>query len=174
MGKGGVYGAFVMVELKKGTSKEFPLKGAEADATKPTKFKKSPLVYVKGPVAKYFGWAEIPQADMLKRMIRNVDTMINGKKETVSKMVPQGATGAGRAVTVKFTKLIDIGGKKVASINIAMPTSHTFANMVQEIMESKQGTEAIAAIVSPAGKSMTFKTPYNPKPKGKANLPGSK
>jgi hypothetical protein len=164
-GKGGVYGSFVMVKLEKGTSKEFPLKGAEANATTAGKYKKSPLVYIKAPVAKYFGWKEITQADMLRTMVRKVETMINGKKETVEKMVPQGSTGASRSVTVKFTKLVNIGGKEVASINIAMPTSHTFANMVQEIMESKQGTEAVAAIVSPDGKSMTFKTPYNSKRK---------
>lgn len=169
MGKGGVYGSFVMVKLEKGTSQEFPLAGSE-DATKVAKYKKSPLVYIKAPVAKYFGWKEITQADMLKTMVRDVVTKINGKDATVRKMVPQGATGAGRSVTVKFTKLTAIGGKSVASINIAMPTSHTFANMVQEIMESKQGTEAIAAIVSPAGKSMTFKTPYNSKAKGKKQV----
>lgn len=165
MAKGGVYGSFVMVQLEKGTSKEFPLnKKADAtDTTKPGKYKKSPLVYIKAPIAKFFGWKEITQADMLRTMVKEVKTKINGQDVTVTKMVPQGATGAGRAVTVKFTTLVDIGGKKVASINIAMPTSHTFANMVQEIMESKQGTNNIAAIVSPAGKSMTFKTPYNPK-----------
>ena len=164
MGKGGVYGSFVMVQFEKGTSKEFPLnKKTDADATKPGKYKKSPLAYIKAPIAKFFGWKEITQADMLRTMVKEVKTKINGQDATVTKMVPQGATGAGRAVKVKFTTLVDIGGKKVASINIAMPTSHTFANMVQEIMESKQGTNNIAAIVSPAGKSMTFKTPYNPK-----------
>jgi hypothetical protein len=163
MGKGGVYGSFVMVELKKGTSKEFPLNAATGNATTATKYKKSPVVYVKEPIAKYFGWAEVTQADMTRIMVKPVKTKINGKEETITKLVRSGATGASRSVTVKFTKLVKIGGKSVASIKIAMPTSHTFANMVQEIMESKQGTEAIAAIVSPEGKSMVYKTPYNRK-----------
>jgi endonuclease IV len=167
MGKGGVYGSFVMVKMAKGTSKEFSLKNDNKTAEQSGVYKKSPLVYIKAPIAKHFGWAEMTQADMLRTMIKKVTTTINGKTQTIEKMVPQGATGAGRAVTVKFTKPQNIGGKAVNSINIAMPTSHTFANMVQEIMESKQGTETIAAIVSPAGKSMTFKTPYNPKAKGK-------
>ena len=167
MGKGGVYGSFVMVKMAKGTSKEFSLKNDNKTADQASVYKKSPLVYVKAPIAKYFGWGEITQADMLRTMVRKVATTINGKPQTVEKMVPQGATGAGRSVIVKFTKPTNIGGKSVNSIKIAMPTSHTFANMVQEIMESKQGTEAVAAIVSPAGKSMTFKTPYNPKAKGK-------
>jgi hypothetical protein len=175
MGKGGVYGSFVMVKMAKGTSKEFPLdtkKVGNIPAAETAKSRKSPLVYIKAPVAKYFGWAEVTQADMLKTMVREVKTKINGKDATVTKMVPQGATGASRSVVVKFTKPTAIGGKSVNSINIAMPSSHTFANMVQEIMESKQGTEAIAAIVSPAGKSMTFKTPYNAKAKGqKAPIP---
>jgi hypothetical protein len=165
MGKGGVYGSFVMIEFKKGKSKEFPMDAKDADANKAQKYKKSPLAYVKAPVAKYFGWAEMTQADMLRIMTKKVKTKINGKDAEVEKMVPSGATGAGRSVTVKFTKLVKIGGKDVASINIAMPTSHTFANMVQEIMESKQGTEAIAAIVSPDGNAITFKTPYNAKRK---------
>ena len=173
MGKGGTYGSFVMVKLSKGTSKEFPLEEKKVGNIPAAagKSKKSPLVYIKGPIAKYFGWAEMPQADMLRTMVREITTKINGKEQKVTKMVPQGATGASRSVTVKFTKPTAIGGKSVNSIKVAMPSSHTFANMVQEIMESKQGTEAIAAIVSPAGKSMTFKTPYNPKAKGKANIP---
>lgn len=168
MGKGGVYGSFVLIKMDKGTSKEFPLNpatGTGSVAANAAKSKRSPLVYIKAPIAKYFGWGEMTQADMLRTMVREVKTKINGKDATVSKMVPQGSTGASRSVIVKFTKPTQIGGKSVNSINIAMPTSHTFANMVQEIMESKQGTEAIAAIVSPAGKSMTFKTPYNPKSK---------
>ncbi len=48
-----------------------------------------------------------------------------------------------------------------------MPTSHTFANMVDEISTAPKGTENIASIVSPAGKSRTYDTPYNPKNKGK-------
>lgn len=170
MSKGGVYGAFVMVKLTKGTSKEFPLaKDAKAVGNIPAaagKSRKSPMVYIKEPIAKYFGFTEITPADMLKQFSRKITTKINGKPEEVTKMVSQGATGAGRSVTVKFTKLEKIGGKDVASIRVAMPSSHTFGNMVQEIMESKSSGN-IAAIVSPAGKSMTFKTAYNPKTGGK-------
>jgi hypothetical protein len=154
-----------MCELKKGTSKEFPLKAATANATTATKYKKSPLVYVKEPIAKYFGWAQVTFADMGRIMTKQVKTKINGKEETVTKMVRSGATGASRSVTVKFTKPVTIGGKSVASIKIAMPTSHTFSNMTQEIMESTQGTEVIAAIVSPSGKAMVYRTAYNAKRK---------
>jgi hypothetical protein len=99
---------------------------------------------------------------MLKKASREVKTKVNGKEATVKTMVSMGATGASRSVTVRFTKLVTIGGKSVASIKIAMPSSHTFSNMVQEIMESKTSGD-VAAIVSPEGQSMTFKTPYNPK-----------
>lgn len=161
-GKGGVYGSFVMVKLTKGTSKRFKPDGAEKEVIPGYKSSKSHMVYVKEPVAKFFGFAEVTPADMLKEFTKKVKTKVNGKEVELSTMVSQGATGAGRSVTVKFTKLVKFGTKEVASVKVAMPNSHTFGNMVQEIMESKAAGD-IAAIVSPEGKSMTFKTPYNKK-----------
>jgi hypothetical protein len=166
-GKGGVYGSFVMVKLTKGTSKEFPLAGDKKDKTTGTgKSRKSPMAYIKEPIAKFFGFPEVTPADMIKESTKQVKTKINGKEETVTSMVNMGATGASRSVTVKFAKLVKIGGKDVASVKIAMPSSHTFGNMVQEIMESKSAGD-VAAIVSPVGRTMTFKTPYNSKRKKK-------
>lgn len=165
MGKGGVYGGYVMVEFKGGTSKEFPLtkttKAAPTD--KAAKSRKSPMAYVKQPIAEFFGWEPLTKKEAVKAMTRTVETMINGKKETVEKMVNMGTTGASRSVTVKFTKLQKINGKDMASIKIAMPTSYTFSNMIQKILESNKGTADIAAIVSPDGSSKTFGTPYNKK-----------
>jgi hypothetical protein len=164
-GKGGVYGSFVMVKFTKGTSKEFPLAGDKKDkAASGAKSRKSPMAYVKEPIAKFFGFTEVTPADMIKESTKEVKTKINGKEETVKVMVNMGATGASRSVTVKFTKLVNIAGKEVASIKIAMPSSHTFGNMVQEIMETKASGD-IASIVSPVGRSMVFKTPYNKKSK---------
>jgi hypothetical protein len=167
MGKGGVHGSFVMVKFTKGTSKEYPMKTEGTTKAAAGASKKSPVAYVKEPIAKYFGLTEITPADMIKLSTKSVKTMINGKAETITTMVSMGSTGAGRSITVKFTKLVSIGGKSVASVKIAMPTSHTFGNMVQEIMETKASGD-IAAIVSPEGRSMTFKTPYNPKTKAGA------
>jgi hypothetical protein len=161
-GKGGVYGSFVMVDFKKGTSKRFDADGKEKAHIPGTGSSKPSVAWVKEPIAKYFGFTQITPADMLKKSARIVKTKINGKEQTITTQASMGATGASRSVTVKFTKLVTIGGKKVASIKIAMPSSHTFSNMVQEIMETKSSGD-IAAIVSPEGQSMTFKTPYNPK-----------
>lgn len=167
MAKGGVYGSFVMVKFTKGTSKEYPSEKEGSSATDVAKYKKSPMAYVKQPIAKYFGFTEITPADMIKESTRQVKTTINGKPRTVTTLVKMGSTGASRSVTVKFTKRVTIGGKDVGSIKIAMPTSHTFGNMVQEIMESKNSGD-VAVIVSPEGRSMVFKTPYKNGGKGKA------
>lgn len=161
-GKGGVYGSFVMVDFKKGTSKRFDKDGKEKAHIPGTGSHKPSVAWVKEPIAVYFGFTQITPADMLKKSSRTVKTTINGKEQTITTMASMGATGASRSVAVKFTKLVKIGGKDVASIKIAMPSSHTFSNMVQEIMESKNAGD-IASIVSPDGSSMTFKTPYNKK-----------
>jgi hypothetical protein len=121
------------------------------------------MAYVKAPVADFFGWEPLTKKDAIKAMTRTVTTMINGKPETVEKMVNMGTTGASKSVTVKFSKLEKINGKEMASIKIAMPTSYTFANMLQKILQSNKGTANIAAIVSPDGSSKTFGTPYTPK-----------
>jgi hypothetical protein len=162
MSKGGVYGSFVMIDFKKGTSKRFDKDGKEKAHIAGTNSHKPSVAWVKQPVAKYFGLTEITPADMLKKASRTVKTTVNGKAQTLTTMVSMGATGASRSITIKFTKLVTIGGKSVASVKMAMPSSHTFSNMVQEIMESKTSGD-VAAIVSPDGKSMTFKTPYNSK-----------
>ena len=161
-GKGGVYGAFVMVKFTKGTSKKFDKEGKPMPVIPGSTSAKSHFAMVKQPVAKYFGFIEVTPADLIKESLRTVKTTIQGKPQEITTMVKQGATGASRSVTVRFTKLETINKKKMASVKIAMPSSHTFANMVQEIMEGKNSGN-IAAIVSNEGSSMTFKTPYNPK-----------
>jgi ribosomal protein L25 (general stress protein Ctc) len=161
-GKGGVYGSFVMVRFKKGTSKKFDKDGKLMPVIPGYGSSKSHYAMVKQPIAKYFGFDEVTPADLIKESTRKINTTIQGKAQEVTTMVKQGATGASRSVTVRFTKLVTINKKKMASIKIAMPSSHTFSNMVQEIMETKNSGD-IAAIVSNDGSSMTFKTPYNPK-----------
>jgi hypothetical protein len=163
MGKGGVYGAFVMCHLKKGTSKRYKPDGTELKSTNGSQSPKSPMVYIKEPVAKYFGFDVVQPDDLLKMRSKEVKTKINGKETKTMTMVSMGSTGASRSVTVRFKKLININGKEVASVNIAMPSSHTFGNMVQEIMTKANVVSDIAVIVSDSGKSMTFGTPYSKK-----------
>jgi hypothetical protein len=164
-GKGGVYGSFVMCHLKKGTSKKYDKTGAEIKPTAGSTSPRSPMVYIKDAVAKYFGFEVVLPDDLLKMRTKEIETTINGKKVKVKTMVSMGATGASRSVTVKFKKLTRIGGKDVASVNIAMPSSHTFANIVQEIMTKNEVVSNIAQIISDDGKSMTFSAPYNSKKK---------
>jgi hypothetical protein len=165
MNKGGAYGGFIMCHLKKGTSKRYKADGAEIKASKENAFIKSPMVYIKSPIAKYFGFEKVLPDDALKMRTKQIKTKINGKEHTVTRMVSMGSTGASRSITVKFRKLTKIGGKDLASVKVTMPSSHTFANMVQEIMTKTDVVGNIASIVSPSGKSMTFGTPYNPKRK---------
>lgn len=161
-GKGGVYGSFVMVQFKLGQSKRFMPDGTEKAHIAGTKSAKSPIAMVKQPIAKYFGFDEMTPAAMLKMATKTVKNKINGKETEVKTLVTMGSTGASRSVTVKFTKPQKIGEKTVNSVKIAMPSSHTFGNMVQEIMECKNAG-SIASIVSSAGASRVFHTPYNPK-----------
>ena len=161
-GKGGVFGSFVMVQLKLGSSERYLPDGSIKPHVAGTKSAKSPMVMIKQPIAKYFGFDEVTPAAMLKLSTKEVKTKINGKEVTRKTLVSMGSTGAGRSVSVRFTKPQSIGGKTVNSVKIAMPSSHTFGNMVQEIMESK-GSANVAVIVSPEGKSKVFHTPYNPK-----------
>jgi hypothetical protein len=172
-GKGGVYGSFVMVRLKKGNSQRFPSDPAKA---KPHKAKqtgeglgksdKCPIVYIKDPIAKFFGFEIINPMDMVQLMTQEVTTKINGKEEKIKKLVSMGATGASRSITVRFTALQTIAGKKVASVKIAMPSSHRFSDMLQEIMIGGR-SNIIAQVISPEGKAITFKAAYNAKKKGK-------
>jgi hypothetical protein len=167
-GKGGVYGGFVMCHLKKGTSQKYDKAGVAVKPVGGAKSPRSPMVYIKDPIAKYFGFETVQPDDLLKMRTKKVKTIINGKEQTVDTMVSMGATGASRSVTVKFKKLTRIGGKDVASVKIAMPSSHTFGNMVQEIMTKAEVVSNIASIVSAEGKSMTFATVYNSKRKAAA------
>jgi hypothetical protein len=174
MRKGGVLGAFVMCSFAGGTRQRFdkePEKGpnggkAAKETVAAMKDKKkspmSPMVYVKEPVAKFFGFTEMTGADMIRQTSKTYDLTINGQTKEVSSLANMGATGASRSVTVKFTALQTINKKQVASVKIAMPSSYTYRDMVRMLMETKQSGK-IAAIVSPAGRSLTFKSPYNPK-----------
>jgi hypothetical protein len=184
MSKGGVYGAFVACIFRDGTRKRFdqPDKGGgsggansgdQAGSTEVNKALedqkkgKSPysgMVFIKAPIVKFFGWEQATAQDVQKAKIRTYKRKYNGMEMEVQSMVSMGATGKSRSVTVRFTALQQIGGKKVASIKIAMPSSYTYKDMVNKIMSSNNNG-SIAAIVSPAGKSMAFKTPYNPKRK---------
>ena len=174
MNKGGVYGSYVPILFTKGTSKSFPLVGGAAAATKPKDnfgdkngdSKKSPIAFVKEPVAKFFGFARISPTDYIKRCTKTVKTKINGKPEEVEVFTEQGATGASRSVTVRFKRLENIGGKTVASVKIAVPYSHTFGNMVDELANCT-ATPKIAQIVSFTGRTVTWDTPY------KAQLAGA-
>lgn len=165
MGKGGVLGSFVLVKLDKGTSKRY---SGDEDSRKDiagTTSPKSPLVYVKEPIAKLFAFKELTPTEARKFATRQVKTKISGKEVTITTTVASGATGASRSVTVRFTKLMDIGGKQVASVKIAMPSSYTFNNMIEELVEGPQSGN-IASIVSPEGRSVTYRTPYKPKKAG--------
>jgi hypothetical protein len=163
MGKGGIYGGYVLCKFDDGTSKEYPLNpatGTGSEAVNKAKSKRSPMVYIKAPVAEFFGWAPLTKKEATIAQTKTVKTMINGKPQTISKLVKMGTTGASRSVTVKFSKLQKINGKEVASLKVAMPSSYTFTDMMAKILESNKGVADIAAIVSPAGCSRTFGTPY--------------
>jgi hypothetical protein len=164
-GKGGVYGSFVMVHLEKGTSQRYKQNGKREKPKGDEKSVKSPMVYVKEPIAKYFGFKIVDIQVMMEKRTKIVKTKINGQDVATKTLVSMGATGASRSVTVKFKKLTKIGGKDVASVKIAMPSSHTFRDMVMELTLKTDIVSNIAAIVSPEGKSLTLGTAYNSKRK---------
>jgi hypothetical protein len=164
-GKGGVYGSFVMVHLEKGTSQRYKQDGKREKPKDGAKSTKSPMVYIKEPIAKYFGFKIVDIQAMMTMRTKVVKTKINGQDVATKTLVSMGATGASRSVTVKFKRLTNIGGKEVASVKIAMPSSHTFGNMVQEITLRTDVVSNIAAIVSPDGKTLTLGTAYNSKRK---------
>jgi hypothetical protein len=178
-GKGGVYGGFVMVALKGGTSQRYSLKAKEGQKALPPAggvsaggaSSKSNLVMVKEPIAKFFGFEIAVPMDVVRSSLKDVATKINGNPVTRKVMVNQGATGAGRSLTIKFKKLEKIGGKEVASVKMAIPSSHTFGDMVQVLM-TRTNASSIAAIVSPSGRTMTFQTAYNSKRKKVAGAKG--
>ncbi len=177
MGKGGVYGSFVMVHLEKGTSQRYKQDGKRERPKDGAKSNKSPMVYIKEPIAKYFGFKIVDIQAMMLARSKVVKTKINGKDVAAKTLVSMGATGASRSVTVKFKKLTNIGGKDVASVKIAMPSSHTFGNMVEEITLKTAVVSNIAAIISPDGGSVILGTAYNPKRKkggGQPALPAGR
>jgi hypothetical protein len=179
-GKGGFYGGFVQVEMPGGTSKyygekklaKYAAKAAnKASATEAVSVKCN-IAFVKEPIAKFFGLSVAVPMDIVRASLQDVKTTIEGKEVTRKTMVNEGATGASRAVTIKFAKLQKIGGKDVSkSVRMAMPSSHTFGDMVQMLM-TRTNNSVIAAIVSPSGRTMTFQSAYNKKAK-KVNLKGS-
>ena len=171
-GKGGVYGGFVLVKLPGGTSQYYGAKtrgklSASAAAAAEAKAKpsvKSSVAYIKEPIAKFFGFAIATPKEVVEGSLKDVATKIDGKVVTRKTLVNEGATGASRSVTIKFKKLEKIGGKDVASVKMAMPSSHTFGDMVT-MLTSRTNASVIAAIVSPSGRSMTFQSAYNKKAK---------
>jgi hypothetical protein len=171
-GKGGVYGGFVLVKLDGGTSQIYGDKkrgklSASAAAAADAKSKpsvKSNVAYIKEPIAKFFGFAIATPKEIVDHSLREVKTTIAGKEVTRKTLVNEGATGASRSVTIKFKKLEKIGGKDVASVKMAMPSSHTFGDMVT-MLTSRTNASVIAAIVSPSGRTMTFQSAYNKKAK---------
>lgn len=167
MGKGGVFGSYVLVSLDQGTSIRYGQDGVAKENVAGTNSPKSPLVYIKSPIAKFFGFKELTPTEAREKSTKTVKSKINGKEVERQVTLVSGATGASRSVTVKFTKLVKIGGKDVASVKVAMPSSCTFGDMVKILTESSPASN-IAAIVSPTGRSMTFKTAYNPKKKAGA------
>jgi hypothetical protein len=179
-GKGGVYGSFVMVRMKRGNSMQYPLDAAKTKTSKATvtgegigKSTKCPVTKMKEPVAKFFGLEIIIPKDMILLATKPVTTKINGKEQTINKLVSMGSTGASRSITIVFKALQTIGGKQVASVKMPMPSSHRFSDMLQELME---GTKAnlIAQVISPEGKAMTFGTSYSSSKKKKANNASTK
>jgi hypothetical protein len=167
MGKGGVYGSYVLIKLTKGTSKKYPAgagaanESAPAGTGKASVSKKSPLVYMKEPVAKFLGFPKISPADELALSRKTVKTTINGKDVTRKVLTKSGATGASRSVTIRFKRLEDIGGKKVASVKVAVPSSHSFGDMVDELINCPAAAK-IAQIVSFSGRTISYDTPYKP------------
>lgn len=172
MAKGGVYGSYVMCEFRGGNSWKFQKTASNASEevkaanSRKSGSNKSSMVWVKESVAKYFGFMLVTPADMLRAATRTKKLKYNGIEDSTPSLASMGATGAGRSVTVKFTKPTTIGGKSVASVKVAMPSSYTMRDMVKMIMETKVSGN-VAAIVSPRGKSWTFRTPYNPKAKNR-------
>lgn len=173
MGKGGTYGAFVMCQFPNGTSWKYEKIALNASAEVKEKAKKgkgsnkSPMAKVKKPIAKFFAIPLVVPMEMVKGSIRTRMLNINGIAHETKSLAVMGATGRSRSVTVRFKKLEDIGGKKVASVNIPMPYSYTMTDMITFLMSSSK-SNSIAAIVSDKGNSWTFGTPYNPKRKDTA------
>ena len=170
MNKGGVFGGYVACKFEGGTSWKYKKTDA-ADAKETVKennqkggSNKSPIAFIKEPIAKFFGIA-IPTKSELNEMSSITKTLtFNGVTRESKGVARQGATGRSRSVTVRFKGLQNIGGKKVASVKLAMPSSYTMGDMLR-FLEKSNRSNIIAAIVSDKGNSWTYGTAYNPKKK---------
>lgn len=165
---GGVFGGFVLCQFRKGTSKKYK-EGVAVAPPQGFSSSKSPLVYIKEPIANYFGFDILNRSEEKKIRTRKVTTIIQGKEVIQERRVSMGATGASRAITVKFKKLTNINKKNVASVRIAMPSSHTFGDMLDELLLKPEVAANIAVVISPDGKSTVYGTAYNPKNKAALN-----
>jgi hypothetical protein len=181
---GGIRSGYVMCDFPDGTSWKYGLTQAERakagtnagvlseekrELNKKkdgTSSNKSPMAYVKEPIAKYFQIPIATPEKMQKVMLRTKSLTFEGEvHKTTSLATNMGATGASRSVTVKFKKLTNIGGKQVASVKIAMPYSYTVGNMVKFLLARPAVAANIAQIVSPSGKAMRYANTYKPKRK---------
>ena len=173
MNKGGVFGGYIACKFEGGTSWKYQKdqKGDSAETVKKNKDEKgtnkSKIAFIKEPIAKFFGIAIPTKAELNELSVQTKTLTINGVTHQSKSVVRQGATGRSRSVTVKFKFLQNIGGKKVASVKLAMPSSYTMADMLRFLQNSSR-SNVIAAIVSDKGNSWTYGTAYNPKKKAAA------
>jgi hypothetical protein len=164
--KGGVYGSFVPFTFPGGTSwrfeKETPSSTEEKKASNKKKggSNKSPIAYLKEPVGIFFGLKKVKPGDRTDSNIKTKKLTINGITHEVQSAVKSGSTGKGRSVTVKFKTRQKIGGKEVASVNIAMPASFTVTNMLDFLTKGPRKAQ-IASIVSPEGNSWVYQSSAN-------------
>jgi hypothetical protein len=163
MSKGGVYGGFIPFTFPGGTSWKFEkvMPGSSVEKQAASKQKegsnKSPIAYVKEPVGLYFGLKKPKPGDRTDSNVKTKKLTINGITHEVKSAVKSGSTGKSRSVTVKFKTLQKIGGKEVASVNIAMPASFTMTNMIDFLTKGPKRAQ-IASIVSPEGNSWVYQS----------------
>ena len=170
MGKGGVFGGFVACKFEGGTSWRYhkPGKDDTAETVAASKLttgsNKSKIAFIKEPIAKFFKIQIPTKTELNESSVKTKKLTINGITHVSKSVVKQGATGRSRSVTVRFKSLQTIGGKKVASVKLAMPSSYTMGDMLRFLQASDRAS-VIAAIVSDKGNSWTYGTAYNPKKK---------
>lgn len=161
---GGISSDYVLCSLPNGTSWNYKDKSVDpktqskeavAAAKLKTGSNKSPMVYIKEHVAKFFEIPTVTPEEMQKAMVRTKSLTYNGEThESTSLATNMGATGKSRSVRVVFKKAETINGKKVLSVNIPMPSSYTFGNMVKLLLSRPNVAAKIAQIVSPSGKAL--------------------
>ena len=162
MGKGGTLGGFIPFSFPGGTSWKFEKIGINATTEKKEAAKakagesnKSPIAFVKEPIGLFFGLKKPSPGNRTKGSIKTRKLIINGVTHETQAASAEGSTGRSRSVTVKFTKLQTIGGKQVASVKIAMPSSYTMNNMLNFLTKGPKRA-IIAAIVSNTGHSWVY------------------